>query len=106
MKSNCAATRKSLLTLLLFSSLTLLYICNSFAQFSLSAEIRPRIEYRHGFKKLYSAGDKPSVFTEQRSRLQAQYSAEKYKVGFVLQDVRIWGETAQINKADGLTFGA
>jgi hypothetical protein len=86
-----------------FTTIACLWCDNAIAQFNLSAEIRPRAEYRHGFKKLYGINDDPAFFVEQRSRLNASYQSEKYKIGLVLQDIRIWGETAQINKTDGLT---
>lgn len=90
-------------TLIKLSIILVLCYSNAVGQFNLSAEIRPRFEYRHGFKKLYAVNDDPAFFVEQRSRLNANYQSEKYKIGLVLQDVRIWGETAQINKTDGLT---
>lgn len=39
------------------------------AQLEISAEIRPRTEFRNGFKSLNSKGEHPALFTEQRSRL-------------------------------------
>ncbi len=72
------------------------------AQFTVTAEIRPRFEYRHGFKRLVSDNEKPALFIEQRSRLNLGYQQDKIRVGLQVQDVRIWGETAQINKSDGL----
>jgi hypothetical protein len=90
-------------TLTKLSIVLVLCFYDAAGQIILNAEIRPRFEYRHGFKKLYAVKDDPAYFVEQRSRLNASYHAEKYKIGLVLQDVRTWGETAQINKADGLT---
>ena len=75
----------------------------SYGQFEIGATVRPRTEYRHGFKKLMTNIQEPALFTEQRTRLQINYSQEKYKIGISIQDVRIWGETGQINKTDGLT---
>lgn len=75
----------------------------AFAQMTLTGEIRPRTEYRHGYKSLIDTGQTGMVFTEQRTRLNFNYDAEKYKVGISLQDVRIWGSQPQLNKTDGLT---
>lgn len=75
----------------------------SLAQFKLSATVRPRSEFRNGFKTLPTHETKPAFFVEQRSRLNVEYSAPKYSIGFVLQDVRIWGSVPQINKTDALT---
>lgn len=76
------------------------------AQVSVTAQIRPRTEFRHGFKKLMADDDKPAIFTEQRSRITLNYSDpvnQQFQLRFSLQDVRIWGETGQINKSDGLS---
>lgn len=74
------------------------------AQFSITGEIRPRTEFRNGFKKLRDTKPNPAFFVEQRSRLYMDYKNEKVKVRFALQDVRLWGETGQIFKDDnGMT---
>ncbi|MEL6944590.1 MAG: hypothetical protein AAFO82_18165 [Bacteroidota bacterium] len=75
------------------------------AQFTLSAEVRPRSELRNGFKTPTSEGNVPAFFTEQRSRLYMDYAEEKYKFRLTLQDVRFWGEIPQIFKQEnGNTF--
>ncbi|HLG33974.1 MAG TPA: alginate export family protein [Bacteroidia bacterium] len=76
---------------------------SSFAQLTVTGEIRPRTEYRHGYKSLIDTFQSGTVFTEQRTRLSFNYSSEKYKVGVTLQDVRIWGSQPQLNKTDGLS---
>lgn len=89
---------KTLLNVILLVSTT-----SVFAQVAIDAQIRPRTEYRHGFKKPTVDGDDPAIFTEQRSRLNFEYKQEHFRTYVSLQDVRIWGEVGQINKADGLT---
>ncbi|WP_163714462.1 alginate export family protein [Mangrovibacterium lignilyticum] len=74
----------------------------SYAQFTLEGQFRPRTELRNGFKKPILPSQEPAFFTEQRSRLIAGYKTEKFGVKFSIQDVRIWGETGQINKSDQL----
>ncbi|MFY0688945.1 MAG: alginate export family protein [Cyclobacteriaceae bacterium] len=74
------------------------------AQFSITGEIRPRSEFRNGFKKLNSDATAPAFFTEQRSRIYMDYKSDQYVVRISLQDIRIWGDTPQIFKADnGMT---
>lgn len=68
---------------------------NVHAQFSLSAELRPRTEYSHGYGTLAVEDQTPSVFTSQRTRLNFDFSMDLLKVGVVLQDVRIWGNQPQ-----------
>lgn len=82
--------------------LALLTASETFAQFSLSGQVRPRTEFRNGFKKPHIDGDAPALFTEQRTRLNVGYKSEKYSTFMSIQDIRIWGETGQINKSDQL----
>ena len=70
------------------------------AQFTLTGEIRPRSEYRHGFKKLINDGEDAAFFTEQRSRLTADFKQDKLTLKISIQDVRIWGAVNQIYKSD------
>lgn len=72
----------------------------SFAQFNISAELRPRFEYRHGYKELFAKGDDAASFVSQRSRLNAGYSNEGLELYVSLQDVRVWGDVPQLNVAD------
>lgn len=75
------------------------------AQFTLTGEVRPRSEFRNGFKTPTSEDNTPAFFTEQRSRLYMDYAEEKYKLRLALQDVRLWGEVPQIFKQEnGNTF--
>lgn len=64
------------------------------AQFSLSAQIRTRSEFRDGQGAPLPAAAKPAVFTSQRSRLTGAYAMPGLKLGLTLQDVRVWGQDA------------
>ncbi|HYQ56690.1 MAG TPA: hypothetical protein VEP89_05020, partial [Draconibacterium sp.] len=66
------------------------------AQFTLSGEFRPRTEISHGYKSLAAENQDASTITAQRTRLNAGYSSEYIKTGLVLQDVRRWGNQAQL----------
>jgi hypothetical protein len=63
-----------------------------FSQFQLSAEIRPRAEVRRGYGLLPPEGVDPAYTVSQRTRLNFQYSAEKYRFGLSIQDTRVWGD--------------
>ena len=65
------------------------------AQFGLSAELRPRVEYSHGYATLANEDQNPSIFTSQRTRLNFDYRMDLLSVGIQLQDVRIWGSQPQ-----------
>jgi hypothetical protein len=85
------------LLLLLFCVVTRHHVM---AQFTLSAEIRPRAEYRNGFKTVLPKDADAAFFVEQRSRLNAFFVSEKFDVRLSLQDVRNWGAVSQVYKSD------
>ncbi len=87
---------KNLILLLFIVLLSL----NATAQFSLGAEIRPRAEFRNGFKAPRNEGVDPAFFIEQRSRLYFNYKTEELVLKLTLQDVRIWGSVDQVYKTD------
>ncbi len=70
------------------------------AQFTLTGEIRPRGEFRNGFKELKSKDADPAFFVEQRTRLYFDFTKDNIQLNVALQDVRIWGSTDQIYKTD------
>lgn len=80
--------------------LLMLMASNAMAQFTLSAELRPRTEYRHGFSSLMADNEKPAFFTSQRTRLNFNFKAEDVSFFVSLQDVRVWGEVPQLNRSD------
>lgn len=85
-------TTLALVLLLSFDSL--------YAEFKLEAQIRPRSEFRNGFKNIIPEGKDAAFFTEQRSRLIADYKGEYINVHLAMQDIRMWGAASQIYKAD------
>ena len=75
----------SLLGLMLFSlSLS--------AQFSLEADIRPRTEFRDGYRRMPQDDEKPAVLTSQRTRLIMDYKTERLETKVSFHDLRIWGQ--------------
>ena len=67
------------------------------AQFQLSAELRPRVEFRDGYSRLAAANHHPTLLVSQRSRLSFGYNTEKLRIKITPQDVRIWGDDPKIN---------
>ena len=68
--------------------------------FTVDIEIRPRFEFRNGFKAPISDDATPAAFTEQRSRIYLGYRATDLELKLTVQDVRIWGNHNQIYKTD------
>ncbi len=74
-------------------------------EFILSGEVRPRAEYLHGYKTPALEDQNATSFVSQRTRLNFDYSMPKVKFGVVLQDVRNWGNQAQLvtNEANAVS---
>ena len=88
-------------------SLILLSLCSQSlrAQFSLSGEFRPRLEYRHGYKQPVPSNADPAFFVSQRTRLTGEYTTSLTRIMFSFQDVRTWGDLPQLTAAnDKLTL--
>lgn len=89
-------TSRKFVTVLIFSIMAF----NASAQFTLSGELRPRAEYRHGFSSLIAEDEEAAFFVSQRSRLNFRYGMEEFTFFVSLQDVRVWGEVPQLNRSD------
>lgn len=75
------------------------------AQFTLTGEVNARSEFRNGFKKPIEESLDPAFFTEQRTRLYANYKTTEYEIRIALQDVRMWGADGIVDKTYGGSFG-
>ncbi|MCB9223140.1 MAG: alginate export family protein [Crocinitomicaceae bacterium] len=87
---------KILTTRSLLLSLFALLGSFSFSQFKITGEVRPRMEYRHGFKALPNSAAKHAIFVDQRTRLNFDYTKNKIAFRVSLQDVRVWGNQSQL----------
>ena len=69
-------------------------------------QLRPRYEYRNGFKSLMPNGEMATSFVSQRSRLNFNYKQEKLKVKLTFQNIRTWGDVATTTQVDknGIAF--
>jgi hypothetical protein len=91
--------RMKLLVLIVFS-LSLLLINQSIAQVQVSGQILQRAEFLHGYGQLMEPGLKPGAFVGQRSRVNINYTDEKFRAVVSAQDIRIWGSTPQVKFTD------
>ncbi len=71
----------------------------------IDAELRPRFEYLHGFGNLLAENQEASGFISQRTRLNAKYKNEYLNFYVSIQDIRVWGDVPQLNRADRNGFG-
>lgn len=86
---------KFTLVIFLFFSINITY-----SQFTVDAQLRPRFEFRHGYKTLFPDDVDPAAFVSQRTRLNFGFKTEKLQFYLSPQDIRVWGDVPQLNLAD------
>jgi len=69
-------------------------------ELDVNLQLRPRYEYRNGFKELMKDGSLPTSFVSQRSRLDFNYKQEHLKAKLTFQNVRNWGDVATTSTSD------
>jgi len=92
---------KTLLTILCLG-----VVMTSYAQeFEISTELRPRFEYRHGYKTLIPDDSDAASFISQRTRLNFNYRSDKLNAYVAFQNVRVWGdvESTSLSDKNGIT---
>ncbi len=87
-----------LLKILLTGSILFFSFAEMCAQFSISAQLRPRLEFRDGFRSPKAADSKSAFFVSQRTRLILDFKNEKLRLFVSPQDVRVWGQEKQVGK--------
>lgn len=74
---------------------------HTFAQeMDANLQIRPRYEYRNGFKQLMPNNELPTSFISQRTRLNFNFKEEKITAKLTLQNVRTWGDVKTTTTSD------
>ncbi|MEZ4793834.1 MAG: alginate export family protein [Gelidibacter sp.] len=69
-------------------------------ELSINMELKPRFEYRHGFKTLVPDSLKAATFVSQRSRLNINYKSTKLTALLSIQNVRVWGDVSTLSSSD------
>jgi len=72
-------------------------------EITVGGEIRPAIEYRHGFKALADTAINPALFIEQRTRINLGFKMKFLETKIVIQDVRTWGSQMLLVPVNGNT---
>ena len=75
-------------------------------EIGISGELRPRYEYRHGYKTLASPSNDAANFISQRTRLNVDYKSDKFNVFFAIQNVSVWGDVSTLSSSskNGIAF--
>lgn len=69
----------------------------------ISAELRPRTIFDHGYKTPGIKGENSVIYTTQRTRLNALFINQNFETFLSMQDVRIWGDDNNFNSSG--TYG-
>ena len=74
--------------------------------FETDLQIRPRFEYRNGYKTLLNETQEPAAFVSQRSRLTLDYVHEKLLVKLSAQNIHVWGNvpTMRLEDVNGIAL--
>lgn len=67
------------------------------AQVIVTAEIRPRLEYRNGYRFPIETSKDFALFVSQRTRLNLLYNSNFFNIGISVQDVRVWGDETLVS---------
>lgn len=74
---------------------------NVFAQeFDANLQIRPRYEFRNGYKAPIPYGETPGQFISSRTRLNLNFKQDDFVTKLTMQNVRVWGDVAPNTKSD------
>lgn len=86
-----------LFVLFIFSSVSLSYAQETGDnEFSVSAQIRPRAEYRNGVLSPRNEGQLPASFINNRARISADYKRSNLSMRLSAQHVGVWGQDPQV----------
>jgi len=88
---------KNILTLLVF---ILVSQINFAQEFDVNLQLRPRFEFRNGYKNLLSENQDATSFVSQRSRLNLDFKNEALQFKFSLQNIRVWGDVPLLSTSD------
>ncbi|TCN58840.1 hypothetical protein D0809_10845 [Flavobacterium circumlabens] len=69
-------------------------------ELEVNLQIRPRFEYRNGYKTLLPEGQEGTSQISQRSRLNFNYKQDQFTVKLTFQNTRTWGDVATTASAD------
>jgi len=69
-------------------------------ELEMDLQMRPRFEFRNGYKVLRDANMSPAAFVSQRSRIGLTYKEDNLQMRLSLQNIHIWGDQLQGSIAD------
>ncbi len=73
--------------------------------FEADIELRPRFEFRNGYKTLLSEAQESTSFISQRSRLNLNYIDSDFLIKFSVQNIHVWGDVPFNSSTERDGFG-
>ncbi|TDU39648.1 alginate export protein [Gelidibacter sediminis] len=86
--------------LVILACLGMLSLTTYAQEFGIDLQLRPRVEYRHGYKTLIPDAIDAATFVSQRSRLNLKYGRTTLNAFISLQNVRVWGDVSTLSATD------
>lgn len=84
--------------------LLFLFIEISAQTISIDGEIRPRAEFKDGYKVLPATDSDFAFSISQRTRLNAFYGSKEFNAYISTQDIRVWGDVNQLDNGSNNKF--
>ncbi|CAN1507795.1 Alginate export domain containing protein [Flavobacteriaceae bacterium] len=69
-------------------------------EFDANLQIRPRYEFRNGFRAPIPYGETSGQFISGRTRLNLNFKQDKFVTKLTMQNVRVWGDVQTTTKSD------
>ena len=69
-------------------------------EFDVNLQIRPRYEFRNGYKAPIAFGETPGQFISERTRLNFNFKQDKFVTKLTMQNIRVWGDVQTTAKSD------
>ncbi len=97
---------KTIIKHLVIALITITSTASFGQEFEADLQLRPRYEYRNGYKELMKDQQYPNSFISQRSRLNLAFENDKIKTRISFQNIRIWGEvpTSSVKDQNGIAL--
>lgn len=70
----------------------------------IDGEIRPRAEFKDGYKQLPPNSSDAAFSISQRTRFNAYYGSKIFNAYVSMQDIRVWGDVNQLDKGSSNSF--
>lgn len=82
------------------SLIVMVSMCVNAQEFDANLQIRPRYEFRNGYKAPIPYGETPGQFISERTRLNFNFKQDKFVTKLTMQNIRVWGDVQTTAKSD------